>query len=76
MGNNPLVLYSRPGCHLCDQARRALDEAGVGYDEVDISRDAALQAEYGLLIPVVERRGQPLFQAGMDPRLLPGLLAE
>ena len=69
-----IVVFSRPGCHLCDDARRALDSAGIGYDEVDISRDPALQAEYGYVIPVVEVRGQSVFEAGMDPRRLPGLV--
>lgn len=70
-----VVLYSRPGCHLCDHAREALEQAGIAFDEVDITRDPALAADYGTVIPVVERDGREVFTAGMDPRELPALLA-
>jgi hypothetical protein len=54
-----LTLYSRPGCHLCDEMKtvvarvvRGLDTP-VTIDEVDISTDADLEARYGLEIPVL-----------------------
>jgi glutaredoxin len=70
-----VFLYSRPGCHLCDDARAALEAAGISFEEVDITTDRALEAEYGVLIPVIEAGGRQIFEAGMDPRELPGLLA-
>ena len=69
-----VFLYSRPGCHLCDRARAVLEAAGIAFEEVDITADPALEAEYGVLIPVVEQGGRQLFEAGMDPRELPSLL--
>jgi glutaredoxin len=69
-----VYLYSRPGCHLCDRARDVLEAAGIAFQEVDITTDPALEAEYGVLIPVVEQGGRQLFEAGMDPRDLPALL--
>jgi hypothetical protein len=49
-------LLTRPGCHLCDDARAVVaqvcDEVGERYDEVDISGDTDLEASYGELIPV------------------------
>jgi glutaredoxin len=49
-------LYSRPGCHLCDDARAVIDrvcaELGESYDEIDIDGDAALARRYGEEIPV------------------------
>ena len=69
-----VFLYSRPGCHLCDNARAVLEAAGIAFEEVDITTDPALEAEYGILIPVVEQEGRQLFEAGMDPRVLPALL--
>lgn len=49
-------LYSRPGCHLCDDARQIIErvcaETGTSYDEVDITTDDALLQEYGEQIPV------------------------
>jgi len=70
-----VVLYGRPGCHLCDDARRALEAAGIAFEEVDVSRDPALEAEYGVLVPVVEAGGREVFEAGMNPRDLPRLVA-
>ena len=69
-----VYLYTRPGCHLCDRARDVLEAAGIAFEEVDITTDPALEAEYGVLIPVVEQEGRQLFEAGMDPRELPALL--
>src|SRR2546423_14020798 len=66
-----VFLYSRPGCHLCDKARAVLEGAGIAFEEVDITADPALEAEYGVLIPVVERGGRQLFEAGMGPNQPP-----
>lgn len=71
-----VVLYSRPGCHLCADAGAALDAAGFAYAEVDITSDAGLESEYRYLIPVVEVAGQPVFEAGMNPVDLAGLVRE
>lgn len=53
-----VTLYSRPGCHLCDEmkavvARAIAGRADVAVEEVDISTDPALEARYGLEIPVL-----------------------
>jgi len=59
-----LTLYSRPGCHLCDDmktiiARVAAAMPGALYvDEIDISRDAELERRYGQEIPVLEIDGK------------------
>jgi hypothetical protein len=49
-------LLTRPGCHLCDDARAVVGavaaELGVGWDEVDISSDPALEARWHDEIPV------------------------
>jgi glutaredoxin len=57
-----LVLYSRPGCHLCDDARAVLDEVGEPYEEIDIESDDALHAAYLERIPVVALDGVELFE--------------
>ena len=49
----PLILYSRPGCHLCELAAEMLDRLAVDWREVDIETDPELDARYGLVIPVV-----------------------
>lgn len=49
-------LYSKPGCHLCEDARAVVAavcaDLGETFDEVDISTDAALMREFGEQIPV------------------------
>lgn len=51
-----VTLYSRPGCHLCDDARAVIEKVcadlGTSYTEVDIDQDPALQRKYGEEIPV------------------------
>ncbi|WP_109509817.1 glutaredoxin family protein [Nocardioides speluncae] len=51
-----VTLYSRPGCHLCEDARAVIEkvcaEVGTSYTEVDIDQDPALQRKYGEEIPV------------------------
>jgi glutaredoxin len=71
-----VVLYGKPGCCLCDDAKAALQAAGIGFREVDINRDPGLFAEYGIRIPVVEVDGTPAFEAGMNPADLPELIEE
>lgn len=55
-GPDRIVLLSRPGCHLCDEARtviaRVAGELGVSWSEHDISASAADLREYGDMIPV------------------------
>ena len=52
-----VVLYARPGCHLCDDARVVIEaaraELAFVFEEVDIESDDALVRDYGLRIPVV-----------------------
>jgi glutaredoxin len=52
-----VTLYSRPGCHLCEEAKDAitplLRETGARLREVNIENDAVLEARYGTDIPVV-----------------------
>ena len=70
-----LVLYGRPGCHLCDDARAVLQRIGHPFDEVDITLDPVLFARYGERIPVLELDGEILFELGVDERALRDRLA-
>lgn len=36
-----ITVYSKPLCVQCDATKRALNKAGVAYDVVDITEDAA-----------------------------------
>ena len=59
-----LTLYSKPGCHLCDDVRQVLEDLQADYrfaiEEIDITTDAALFARYRYDIPVVLRDGKEI----------------
>jgi len=52
-----LTIYSRPGCHLCDEMKAVVTRVGrriaIDLEEVDISGNPDLEARYGLEIPVL-----------------------
>ena len=56
-GARDITLYSRPGCHLCKEAKVAivplLREFGAVVREVNIDEDAVLKERYGWDIPVI-----------------------
>lgn len=53
-----VTLYTRKDCHLCDDVKKELESLQKEHPhriaEVDIDSDPALQAEYGIDIPVIE----------------------
>jgi thiol-disulfide isomerase/thioredoxin len=59
-----LTLYSRPGCHLCDEMKIVVQRVSQSASEpvtvevVDIETDATLEARYGLEIPVLLMNGR------------------
>ena len=59
-----VTLYTRPGCHLCHEARAVIQRAGrrlfVAVSEVNIDADPALHGHYDARIPVVAVGGQEL----------------
>jgi glutaredoxin len=61
-----LLLYSRPGCHLCDDARAVIERVGAPFEEIDIETDDALLAAYLERIPVVVLDGVELFEFFVD----------
>jgi glutaredoxin len=58
LGETPprIVLYGKPGCHLCDDARAVVEavcaETGERFEEVDITSSEELLGEFGEQIPV------------------------
>jgi hypothetical protein len=49
-----LILYQRDHCHLCDLALELLAQARVPeFESVFIDGDDALEARYGLRVPVL-----------------------
>ena len=58
----PLILYSKPGCHLCDvmetEAATVALELRIGFSKVDIREERELERRYGLDVPVLVYRGE------------------
>jgi len=81
-----LTLYSRPGCHLCDDMKAIVQRVvrtaaePIAIEEIDISTDASLEARYGLEIPVllVDGRKAAKYRVteGEVTRLLAGRIAK
>ncbi len=51
-----VTLYSKPGCHLCEEAlavvERVCADSGVAYEVVDITTSTELTSTFGEQIPV------------------------
>lgn len=71
---NAVTLYGRPGCHLCDEARAALERVRerVPFEliEVDITADDAVHLRYLERIPVIALDGEELFEYFVDEEAL------
>jgi glutaredoxin len=73
-----LTLYSKPGCHLCEEVRALVDELQPLYDfaveETDITRDPDLFARYRYEIPVLLKDGREIARGRITDRELATLL--
>jgi glutaredoxin len=74
-----VTLYGRPGCHLCDDARAALErvraDSPFELREVDIEADDALLRTYLERIPVVALDGEEVYDYHVDEADLRARLA-
>ena len=66
-----VVLYSRPDCHLCDEARAAIlaiRDQGLRFElqEIDIESDDELFLRYLERIPVVTVEGEIVSELMLD----------
>ncbi len=54
-----VTIYSRPGCHLCDDMKDAVrriaqtSDERIAIEEIDVSGDSELEARYGVEVPVL-----------------------
>ena len=57
-----VTLYTRAGCHLCDQAKQVIDSArrraAFDYEELDIDSDPELRRLYNEEVPVIAIDGR------------------
>jgi glutaredoxin len=65
-----VVLYTRDGCHLCEEAQEVLSEFGMSPTIVDIDADENLRVRFNTCVPVIEIDGQIRFRGRVEPRLL------
>jgi glutaredoxin len=73
-----VVVYTRQGCHLCEDARTVLRRAGrrhrLTVTVIDIDHDPDLVREHGEHVPVVAINGTIRFRGRINPILLERLL--
>jgi glutaredoxin len=74
MGRIRVVMYTRTGCHLCEDAWRMLGEFQARYaldlECVDVDTDAELARVYGERVPVIEVNGKERFWGRINRVLL------
>lgn len=72
------ILYTRAGCHLCEEALRTLNAERTQWDfsveAVDIDGDVTLKEKYGECVPVVTVDGKVYFRGRVNAVLLRRLL--
>jgi glutaredoxin len=69
-----VVLYTREGCHLCDEAQEMLHECGIAPTLVDIDADPNLHERFDTCVPVIEIDGRIRFRGLVDRMLLQRIL--
>jgi glutaredoxin len=74
-----IVMYTRQGCHLCEQAWEQLEAArrrhGFALRQVDVDGDPQLVRAYGECVPVVAVDGKVRFRGAVNQVLLERLLS-
>ncbi len=67
-----VVVYSKPGCHLCDVVKEQLEVLRAGHDfdlrEVNILEDPEAHQKFELEIPVVFINGKKAFKYYLDEK--------
>lgn len=70
MSKPHVIVYSRPGCHLCDEAKAVIMSAGCSdqftFEEVNIESDDELLRKYKYDIPVIAIDGVESFIHRVD----------
>lgn len=74
MTEHQVTIYTRAGCHLCDDARELLERYGLAPELVDIDADPALRERYTACVPVVIIDGKERFRGRVNEVLLRRLL--
>jgi glutaredoxin len=74
-----VTIYSRPGCHLCDEMKVVVKQVGatipLAIEEIDISADPDLERLYGIEIPVLFVAGKKVAKYRVGEQELRRILA-
>ena len=65
-----VVLVTRAGCHLCDQALRLLQELEIQTEVVDVDADDELFRLYDWRVPVILVEGRVVLEGNITPKAL------
>lgn len=74
MDQHQVTLYTRVGCHLCEEALALLARYGITPELVDIDADPGLRDRYNTCVPVVVIDGRERFRGRVNEVLLKRLL--
>jgi glutaredoxin len=74
MNPGRVVLYTRQGCCLCDEAQSLLARYGIVPERVDIDGDSALREKFTNCVPVLEIDGKVRFRGKVNEVLLRRIL--
>jgi glutaredoxin len=73
-----VTLYTRSGCHLCDEATAELaqlaEQLSIDVHAVDIDADAATRERYNDTVPQIYVGGVPVSAAPLDWRAIRGAI--
>ena len=66
-----VTIYGRPGCHLCEEAKKAILSAGCEdefvLEEINIDLDRILKQKYGLDVPIILINSVKVFEHEVNP---------
>ena len=77
---NPLTLYSREGCHLCEDMQNLLpgylEEADLSFNIIYIDSLSELEQQYGSLVPVLKAGEKEICHYFLDVKALQQYISE
>ena len=62
-------MYSRHGCHLCEEMAAGLRALGIDFDQIDVDSDPHLRVRYGRDVPVLVA-GEVVCRHRLDPEII------
>lgn len=69
-----VTLYTRRGCHLCEEAKHVIESVkqryAFDYEECDIDSDPQMQRLYNEEVPVISIDGRKAFKYHVTPAAL------